>query len=129
MRRGRNLNDLKKQIIDDDLDILFDMQGHMHNNYNNILHEKIAPIMCHWLGYPGTIGIPTIDYIFADPIIIPEKSQIFYREKIAYFPDCYQPNNKELLVKKKYSRSSFGIPEDKFVFCHFDSDYKIDRKI
>ena len=32
----------------------------------------------------------------------------------------------ELLVKKKYSRCSFGIPKDKFVFCHFNNDYKID---
>ena len=37
--------ELKKMILEDDIDILFDMQGHMHNNYNNILNEKIAPIM------------------------------------------------------------------------------------
>tara|TARA_B100001093_G_scaffold103293_1_gene95492 strand:+ start:3819 stop:5939 length:2121 start_codon:yes stop_codon:yes gene_type:complete len=120
---------LKEMILEDDIDILFDMQGHMHNNYNNILNEKLAPIMCHWLGYPGTMGIPTFDYIFADPTIIPEESQIFYREKIAYFPICYQPNNPEFLVNETYTRKEFDIPEDKFVFCHFNSDYKMDRKM
>ena len=93
IRPNKIIEELKKMILEDDIDILFDMQGHMHNNYNNILNEKIAPIMCHWLGYPGTMGIPTFDYIFADPTIIPEESRIFYREKIAYFPICYQPNN------------------------------------
>ena len=116
-------------IINDKIDILFDMQGHMHNNYNDILNEKLAPIMCHWLGYPGTIGIPTFDYIFADPIIIPPNSQKYYREKIAYFPQCYQPNNEELIIRKKILYSDYSIPENKFIFCHFNSDYKIDRKM
>ena len=120
---------LKQMIIDDEIDILFDMQGHMHNNYNNILNEKLSPIMCHWLGYPGTIGIPTFDYIFADPIIIPENSQKFYREKIAYFPECYQPNNEELINRKIIAHSDYSIPTNKFIFTHFNSDYKIDRKM
>ena len=120
---------LKQMIINDKIDILFDMQGHMHNNYNDILNEKLAPIMCHWLGYPGTIGIPTFDYIFADPIIIPPNSQKYYREKIAYFPQCYQPNNEELIISKKILYSDYSIPENKFIFCHFNSDYKIDRKM
>lgn len=122
-------NTLKQMIIDDQIDILFDMQGHMHNNYNDILNEKIAPLMCHWLGYPGTIGIPTFDYIFADPIIIPENSQKFYREKIAYFPECYQPNNEELINSSKVLHEQYGFPKNKFIFCSFNSDYKIDRKM
>ena len=54
------------------------------NNYNNILNEKIAPIMCHWLGYPGTMGIPTIDYIFADQLLY-QKNRIFYRKRLLIF--------------------------------------------
>ena len=120
---------LEKMILEDNIDMLFDMQGHMHNNYNDILSKKMAPIVCHWLGYPGTIGIPSIDYIFADSILIPDTSQKYYREKIAYFPNCYQPNNEELLVTSKPSRVAFNIPENAFVFCHFNSDYKLDKKM
>ena len=130
VRKHKKNNILIDMIKDDNIDILFDMQGHMHNNYNQLLNEKIAPIMCHWLGYPGTIGIPTFDYIFADPIIIPEDSRIFYREKIAYFPECYQPNNHELIISDNtIERKTYDIPENKFVFCHFNSDYKLDKKM
>ena len=127
--RKYNTTKIEEMILEDNIDILFDMQGHMHNNYNKLFGEKLSPIMCHWLGYPGTIGIPTIDYIFADPTIIPKESQIFYREKIAYFPVCYQPNSPEYLVKRTYTKKEFDIPEDKFVFCHFNDDYKVDRKM
>ena len=129
IRKSPKNTNLRNMIIKDKIDILFDMQGHMSNNYNDILHSKIAPIMCHWLGYPGTIGIHTIDYIFADPIIIPKESQYFYREKIAYFPICYQPNNAEKIVRNTIYKDIYGIPEDKFVFCNFNSDYKLDRKM
>ena len=49
--------------------------GLIVNNFTDLLLQKPAPIQMHWLGYPGTLGLPTIDYLIADDILIPEKSQ------------------------------------------------------
>jgi hypothetical protein len=120
---------IAQQIVDDKIDILIDMQGFMVDNYTNVLLKKPAPIQIHWLGYPGTLGLPTIDYLVADDILIPDQSQKYYREKIAYLPHCYQSNNPEFIQKEQYvKRGYFNLPEDAFIFTHFNSDYKLDRK-
>ena len=83
----------------------------------------------HWLGYPGTLGLLTIDYLVADDILIPDNSQKYYREKIAYLPNLYQSNNPEFIQTEQYvMREFYELPKDKFIFTHFNSDYKLDRK-
>lgn len=136
IRKAHNLDHLKEKIINDQIDILIDMQGHMVNNYNEVLLQKVAPIQIHFLGYPGTTGLNTMDYLIADKIVIPETSTHFYREKIAYMPNCYQCNSDYNNIT--YSdmnapeitdiRNKLNIPIDKFVFCNFNFDYKMDRK-
>jgi hypothetical protein len=122
-------NNLAHTITNDEIDILVDMQGFMINNFTDLLLQKPAPIQIHWLGYPGTLGLPTIDYLVADDILIPDKSQKYYREKIAYMPHCYQSNNPDFIQKEQYvKRGYFKLPEDKFIFSHFNSDYKLDRR-
>ena len=129
IRKEKDIKNLEIKFKEDKIDILIDMQGHMHNNFNQLLLNKPAPIQIHWLGYPGTTGIPTMDYLIADEVIIPEESQKYYTEKIAYLPNCYQCNNTSLICHtSKCTRSTYNIPENAFVFCHFNSDYKLDRK-
>jgi len=122
---------LMHYIYNDSIDILIDMQGHMHNNFNRGLAQKPAPIIIHWLGYPGTSGLQCIDYHIADRIIIPESSQQYYTEKILYMPHCYQINNSALLVGPTtppiFKRSDLNLPEDAFLFCNFNDNYKLDR--
>ena len=129
VRTEDSFNTLTRTIANDEIDILVDMQGFMVNNFTDLLLQKPAPIQIHWLGYPGTLGLPTIDYLVADDILIPEKSQKYYREKIAYLPHCYQSNNPDFIQKERYvKRGYFDLPEDAFIFTHFNSDYKVDRK-
>ena len=42
----------------------------------------------NYLGYPGTMGAPFIDYIVADEFIVPRDRQMLFAEKLAYLPDC-----------------------------------------
>jgi hypothetical protein len=131
IRKDTNLINLKKMILSDNIDILIDMQGHMCNNYNDILIDRLAPIQMHFLGYPGTLGYANVDYLIADKIIIPEESTQFYREKIAYLPNCYQCNSQINLNYNKNldDRKFFNLPKDAFVFCNFNYDYKLDRNM
>lgn len=129
MYTEENYDLLAKKIADDNIDILIDMQGLMVDNFIKVLLQKPAPIQIHWLGYPGTMGLSTIDYLVADNLIIPEDSQKYYREKIAYLPHLYQANNPEHIQINQYvMREYFELPNDKFIFTHFNSDYKLDRK-
>ena len=71
-----------------------------------------------------------MDYILTDKNIIPEKEQKNYTEKVLYLPNCYQPNTKiDSLIEKDFSRTDFNLPEDAFVFCNFNSSYKITPNI
>ena len=130
IRQEDDMKKLASQIFMDKIDILVDMQGYMIDNFKDLLLKKPAPVQMHWLGYPGTLGLSTIDYLVADETIIPDASQKYYREKIAYMPDCYQSNSSKFIQKEQWvTRKYFEIPEDAFVFTHFNSDYKVDRKI
>jgi protein O-GlcNAc transferase len=128
LRAHNNIFNIANMIYEDKIDILIDMQGHMHTNFNKLLELKPAPVIVHWLGYPGTMGLKSVDYHIADKIVIPDDSTDFYREKIAYLNHCYQINNSSLLVEKsKYTREDLQYPNDKFIFCNFNDDYKLDK--
>ena len=129
VRLANSYGALAMNIMNDKIDILVDMQGFMVNNFTELLLLKPAPIQIHWLGYPGTLGLPTIDYLVADDILVPDQSQKYYREKIAYMPHCYQSNNPQFIQEEQYvQRGYFNLPKDAFIFTHFNSDYKLDRK-
>ena len=45
-----------------------------------------------------------MDYIIADPIIIPTESRNFYSENIIYMPHTYQPtDNTRAISEKNYT--------------------------
>jgi predicted O-linked N-acetylglucosamine transferase (SPINDLY family) len=72
------------------------------------------------------MGAEFIDYIIADTILIPECNQQYFSEKIIYLKNSYQVNDsKRLISEKQFSRAEFNLPEDKFVFCCFNNNFKI----
>jgi len=67
-----------------------------------------------------------MDYLIADPTLIPEESQQHYSEKIIYMPHSYQVNiSQRSLSEISVSRTDFGLPKEGFVFCSFNNAYKI----
>ncbi len=76
--------------------------------------------------FPPRLGAPYIDYILADKIVIPQSEQRFYDEKVVTLPGSYQVNdNKGRAIGRKPSRAEAGLPETGFVFCNFNSSYKL----
>ena len=72
------------------------------------------------------MGAEYIDYLIADRTLIPGASQQHYSEKIAYLPNSYQVNDrKRQIADKRFSRDELGLPQSGFVFCCFNSSYKI----
>lgn len=108
------------------IDIAIDLKGYTTSARPGILAHRPAPIQVNYLGYPGTMGVSHIDYILADKVVIPESDQHYYQEKIVYLPDTYQANDqKRQIATELPSRAELGLPENGFVFCCFNNNYKI----
>lgn len=120
---------IAQKIAADNIDILLDMKGYTGASRPGILALRPAPIQVNYLGYPGTMGADFIDYLIADPFIIPESHESDYTEKIVRLPDCYQPNNCDQVISTRFaSRQDAGLPEGRFVWCAFHVPGKIDRR-
>ena len=112
------------------IDIAIDLCGFTNFNRAGIFSHRAAPLQVNFLGYPGTMGSTFIDYLIADRIVIPEDQKLNYSENIAYLPNCYQPNMAvKNISKTKITRNEEGLPVDAFVFCNFNSNYKITPEI
>ena len=110
----------------DKIDIAIDLTGYTQGGRTGIFAYRAAPIQISYLGHGGTMGADFIDYIIADPIVIPRTHEQHYNEKIIRVPNAYQPNdNTRELSKKPMSRSEAGLPDQGFVFCCFNNNYKI----
>lgn len=116
-------------IRDKEIDILIDLAGHTRHSGLNAMAFKPCPVQVTWLGFPGTTGAPFIDYILADPTVIPAEDELFYTEKAVRLPDTYQPNDGDLKVAESPSREAVGLPASGLVFCCFNNTFKITPEV
>ncbi len=108
------------------VDIAVDLKGFTNDARPEIFLDRIAPLQVSFLGYPGTWGAPCMDYLIADPWIIPPEHEGFYSERIVRLPDSYQPNDRNReIADRAFTRAEFGLPAEGFVFCSFNNSYKI----
>jgi predicted O-linked N-acetylglucosamine transferase (SPINDLY family) len=107
-----------------EIDILVDLHGQTLGARANMLAYRPAPVQITYLGLPATTGLPSIDYVIADRFLIPEEFTPFYSEKPLYMPDVYQISDRQRKVADIPSRSSCNLPEQGFVFCSFNNNYK-----
>ena len=121
-----NDQDIALLARQDKIDIAIDLTGYTKNSRPGIFAYRAAPVQINYLGYPGTMGADFIDYIIADQTLIPMDSQKFYSEKPIYLPHHYQAQDNTLPISDDTpSRLDLGLPEDGFVFCCFNNNYKI----
>jgi predicted O-linked N-acetylglucosamine transferase (SPINDLY family) len=77
---------LAGQVQQDRIDILMDLSGHTHRNRLAIFALKPAPIQISWLGYWGSTGLSTMDYILADPDAVPAGEAQWFVEQVWRLP-------------------------------------------
>jgi len=107
-----------------EIDVLIDLQGQTAGARPNMLALRPAPIQITYLGLPATTGLPSIDYVIADRFLIPEDTAPLYSEKPLYMPDVYQVSDRKRGVGATPTRAECGLPEDAFVFCSLNNNYK-----
>ncbi|WP_188129337.1 glycosyl transferase [Rhizobium sp. RU20A] len=118
--------DAAATIRKDRIDILVDLKGRTAGARCGILNSGAAPVQVAWLGFPGsTVGVD-LDYVIADPIVLPDGSAAHYHEHVCRLPETYQPNDpRHRALPEAASRAELGLPEDRFVFAAFNAQRKI----
>ena len=108
------------------IDIAIDLKGYTQHCRTGIFAYRAAPIQVSYLGYPGTMAADYMDYLIADKVLIPQSSQSAYSEKIVYLPNSYQANDRKRVISDiGFSKAQLGLPEQGFVFCSFNNNFKI----
>jgi predicted O-linked N-acetylglucosamine transferase (SPINDLY family) len=112
-----------------EIDIAVDLGGYTQDARLGIFSYRAAPVQISYLGYLGTSGTEYIDYLITDNIITPEGSDIYYSEKLVRLPS-YQVNDRKRQVSNAaFTKADLGIPEDAFVFCCLNNNYKFTPEI
>ena len=83
---GLSDDELADRIQADNVDILIDVSGHTTGNRLLTFARKPAPIQATGFGHATGTGMPTMDYVLADPIFIPPSVRHLFAEKIHDLP-------------------------------------------
>ena len=109
-----------------ELDVAVDCNGFTRNARTELFARRVAPLQINYLGYPGTMGAPFMDYIVGDALVTPPEWRDHYAERLIRMPGSYQPNdNQRPVIVPPGGRNAHGLPEDGFVFCCFNAAKKI----
>lgn len=91
---GKSDKDAAEIIYQDAPHILFDLSGHTAYNRLPMFAYKPAPIQVTWAGYPATTGMTEMDYILADPYLVPIGQEQPFVEQVWRLPEvagCFAP--------------------------------------
>jgi predicted O-linked N-acetylglucosamine transferase (SPINDLY family) len=107
----------------DNIDILVDLAGHTAQNRLLLFARRPAPIQVSYLGYPGTTGLPTIDYRITDAIADPLGGTHRASETLVRLPHvfcCYQPPTTAPVVR-------IDVPSQQTGFITFGALHKLEK--
>jgi len=83
-------------VMDDGIDILFDLAGHTAQQRVAMFARRMAPVQASFLGYPGSTGVPNIDWMLGDPVVTPPQDDALCSERVWRLPHavfCYAPGS------------------------------------
>ena len=126
---GREDGDVARLMREMGIDIAVDLMGYTDGSRARIFAHRPAPLQAAHLGFPGTMGASYIDYLIADPVVVPNDRQSQYAEKIVQLPHCYMPVDDKRATAPAMSRAEAGVPDTGFVFCSFNPIAKIGPEI
>jgi protein O-GlcNAc transferase len=114
-----------ERIAHDGCDVVIDLKGWTAGTRGILLAARPAHIQVQWLGYPGTLGAPWIDYVVADRVLVEPGEERFFTEKVIRLPATYQCTDNRRPLTPARPRADYGLPENAFVLCSFNQPFKI----
>lgn len=99
-----NDTQLSKRIDADKIDVLMDLAGHTGQQRMAMFGRRAAPVQMTYLGYPGSTGLPNMDYMLGDAVVTPEADDTLCSEQVLRLPGtvfCYAP-------EENYPSPEFG---------------------
>lgn len=91
-----SLNDvqLAKRLDADEIDVLLDLAGHTGQQRMRLFAQRAAPVQVTYLGYPGSTGVPNMDWLLGDAVVTPIRDDTLCSERVWRLPNlvfCYAP--------------------------------------
>src|SRR4029453_7983467 len=120
---------LAARIRRDGIDILVDLKGHTEGAPTAVLSVRPASVQAQWLGYPGTMGAPFVDYLIGDAVVTPADHAADYSETLVRLPGCYQPNDASRVAHEAPTRAALGLPDHAVVLCGFNATWKLNASV
>ena len=104
---------IAQRIADDGIDVLVDLKGYTGESRRPRCSRCVRRrCRCNWLGYPGTMAAPFIDWIVADGVLIPPGDEAGYGERVVRLPDSYQANDRrQPIADTAMTRAQWGLPD------------------
>src|SRR5262249_319225 len=99
--RTKNDSEVARALREMEIDIAVDLKGFTEGARPGIFAVRPAPVQVSYLGHPGTMGAPYIDYIVADRVIIPPAHRGCYSENIVLLPGSYQCNDSRRAIDSR----------------------------
>jgi protein O-GlcNAc transferase len=122
-KSDRELAELLRRL---EVDIAVDLNGHTANNRLATFAMRPAPIQVSYIAFPGTMGADFIDYLIADPVVLPAADRPHYSEKLVHLPaSYYMTDDRAPTPDVETTRAEYGLPDQGFVFCCFNNSYKV----
>jgi predicted O-linked N-acetylglucosamine transferase (SPINDLY family) len=123
--RQQSDRDVARLLRQWEIDIAVDLGGYTSGARPWVLAHRPCPVQAKYMGHPGTSGSDFIDYIIADSLVVPPDQHRFFSEKIVALPDTLWVTDTQRAVGAMPGRGEAGLPENGFVFCCFNHNWKI----
>lgn len=121
--KSKDVQETAKQIYQDEIDILIDLDSITLDLSSEVMALKPAPVQVTWLGWDAS-GMPTIDYFIADPYVLPDSAQEYYKEKIWCLPQTYIAVDGFEVGVPTLRREQLDIKSDAVVYLSAQRGYK-----
>lgn len=121
-------------IANDGIHVLVNCNGYTKGARTELFALRPAPVQVSFMGFPGTLGAPYIEYFITDVVTSPpELSSRMHSEALLYHPHSYFVNDHrqtsfpgpKAYPSGQLTRAHYNLPEDCFLFIMHNQLYKL----